>query len=297
MLFIIDISGNCEVAEYDFIDLKQNCSLAANKLHSKRTVTLSSLWLGLAFLPSLRSLFWILLCFGVSYFFFIFQISTLNDSFLFEEELCQKSSGVGQKIEIQNFLIEHPYIMPSNSTQQTRESLGMDCSMQKSRLNLIIILEAHHHLWWMDTVSSRKGKTGYKICITSNDSLPVLDSALSLFRCSSLILKGASFKSTVVLWASAKFLGLIAVSVNSEVPSTCAISIATLASMGNRSFASPTDKKEQFFVMIMIISWLKQKLANRKPIYSNEFNVKLQVDKNFQGESNVEETISFLLMP
>lgn len=54
---MIDISGNCEVAKHDFIDLKHNCSLAANKLHSKKTVTISSLQLGLALLSSLTSLF------------------------------------------------------------------------------------------------------------------------------------------------------------------------------------------------------------------------------------------------
>uniref|UniRef100_A0A3Q7H7W6 Uncharacterized protein n=1 Tax=Solanum lycopersicum TaxID=4081 RepID=A0A3Q7H7W6_SOLLC len=41
-------------------------------------------------------------------------------------------------------------------------------------------------------------------------SLPVLERALSRFKCSSFILKGASFKSTVVLCASAIFFLMLA---------------------------------------------------------------------------------------
>ena len=74
------------------------------------------------------------------------------------------------KIEIDNFMIEDINIELSNSMinpsnwKTTWHGLFY---IEQTCLDFIIILEAHHHLWWLDIVSSRKGKTGYKICKTS----------------------------------------------------------------------------------------------------------------------------------
>lgn len=74
------------------------------------------------------------------------------------------------------------------------------------------------------------------------ENVPVLESAFSLARCSSFSLKGASFNSIGTLSFPGVSLEL-EIECNGEVRSTCAISIATFASLGNRILARLTAGK------------------------------------------------------